>query len=63
MVDTPYFALTDQQGRFQIDKVPRGEYEVLVWHEEIGDLPVTAGPTSIVLGRLDREPLEYVVTP
>lgn len=32
-VDTPFFAVTDRQGRFKIKDVEEGEYEVRVWHE------------------------------
>jgi hypothetical protein len=31
--DHPYFAVTDDTGRYQIDNVPLGKYEVVAWHE------------------------------
>ncbi len=31
-VEHPYFAKTDQDGRFSIDNIPPGTYSVLVWH-------------------------------
>ena len=31
--DHPYFAVTDDSGRYQIDNVPLGNYEVVAWHE------------------------------
>ena len=34
--DTPYFALTDQAGRFRIEGLPPGLYEMEVWHERLG---------------------------
>jgi plastocyanin len=31
--DSPYFAVTDDQGNFKIDGIPPGEYRVTMWHE------------------------------
>ena len=31
--DHPYFAVTDDSGKYQIDNVPPGKYEVVAWHE------------------------------
>ena len=36
VADTPYFALTDSAGRFWIDNLPAGEYELEAWHERLG---------------------------
>jgi len=33
VVDTPYFAVTDKQGRFRIKSVPPGSYTLRAWHE------------------------------
>lgn len=30
--ESPYFALTDREGRFTFDKVPTGPVEVVAWH-------------------------------
>jgi len=35
-VDNPYYALTDQQGQFEISDIPPGTYQVVVWHPQIG---------------------------
>src|SRR3984893_13728206 len=32
-VDSPYFAISDQQGRVNIASVPDGRYELYVWYE------------------------------
>ena len=35
VVDTPYFAVTDRDGRFTIPDVPNGTYQVSAWHERL----------------------------
>ncbi len=35
--DHPYYALTDATGAFRLSDVPAGEYELKVWHEELGE--------------------------
>jgi hypothetical protein len=32
----PYFAVTDEDGKFTIEKVPVGKYHVVMWHERDG---------------------------
>ena len=36
VMDHPYFAITDAQGRFRIEGLPAGEYTLEAWHEEFG---------------------------
>lgn len=49
MIDHPYAALTDKDGKFQIDNLPVGEHSFRIWHERFGDInkkykvSVTAG--------------------
>lgn len=31
--DHPYFAVTDQKGKFEITGVPPGQYKLVMWHE------------------------------
>lgn len=35
VVETPYFAVTDQNGNYEISHVPPGKYKLAVWHEEM----------------------------
>ena len=45
--ESPYFAITDENGAFKLDSVPPGKYRLLAWHERGGaavaeDVEVTA---------------------
>jgi hypothetical protein len=33
VVDTPFFAVTNREGKFRIEGVAQGEYTVNAWHE------------------------------
>jgi hypothetical protein len=35
-VNNPYYALTDANGRFTIDNIPPGSYQMVVWHPQTG---------------------------
>lgn len=34
-VENPYYAFTDEQGRFRIDRVPPGTYQIQAWHPSV----------------------------
>lgn len=57
VVDTPYYAVTDKQGRYCIPNVPSGTYMLHAWHESGAELTqtvtVNAGdtPLSFTLSR------------
>jgi hypothetical protein len=36
--DHPYFAVTDEAGRFQMAGIPPGLRRITVWHETLGTL-------------------------
>jgi Polysaccharide lyase family 4, domain II len=56
IIDHPYAAITDKEGRFKIENVPAGEHNFVIWHERAGwvfgatkrSIPVTveAGKTT-----------------
>ncbi len=56
IIDHPYAAITDKDGRFKIENVPSGEHNFMIWHERAGwvfgatkrSMPVTveAGKTT-----------------
>ena len=41
VVDTPFFAKSDGQGRALLDNLPPGEYEVSMWYPGATDVPVS----------------------
>lgn len=70
VVDTPYFALTDDAGRFEIRNVRKGEYRVFAYHEAAGRLPpypdrphLISGPKEVVIASDKAVELQYEVTP
>src|SRR4029077_7439960 len=52
VVSHPYFAVSGNDGRFQISNVPAGRQRIQVWHERYGPLDavaeVEAGKTTVV---------------
>jgi len=42
----PYFAVTDADGRFSLERMPPGTYVIAAWHERLGtrEAAVTLGP-------------------
>jgi hypothetical protein len=36
VVPHPYYAVTDESGRFELTDVPPGEYQIVAWHEGWG---------------------------
>jgi hypothetical protein len=41
VLDHPFFAVTDDQGRFSIPNLPPGKYEIEAWHEKYGTSSTT----------------------
>ena len=36
VTQSPYYAVTDRDGRFVIEQLPAGEYQMETWHERLG---------------------------
>ena len=34
--DHPYFAVTDEDGKFEIKTAPAGDWRIVIWHDEAG---------------------------
>jgi plastocyanin len=41
VVDHPYAAITDKDGKFKIEKLPAGEHTFTIWHERVGYIEKT----------------------
>jgi hypothetical protein len=52
-VNNPYYALTDGEGKFRIDQIPPGTYQLVVWHPQTGP-----GMTKSVVVRPDGNLVE-----
>lgn len=50
VAEHPYYALTDDEGRFHLPDVPPGPHTLEVWHEVLGTrrVPVTVGASGEV---------------
>jgi hypothetical protein len=48
VVPTPYFAVTDAAGAFEIRGVPPGQYTLVAWHEKKDGLEQ---PVTVLAGR------------
>jgi plastocyanin len=35
-VPSPYFAVSDEKGNFEIKNAPAGDFKLIIWHEELG---------------------------
>ncbi|MFN0152694.1 MAG: plastocyanin/azurin family copper-binding protein [bacterium] len=57
VLPTPYFAVVDDAGGFEVRGVPSGEYQLLLWHEGLADLvpvrSVSLAATDSVRVRLE----------
>ena len=47
VMNTPYFAVTKKDGKFELRDVPPGEYELLYWHEGMSETPQMGGGGAI----------------
>ena len=40
--DHPYFTIPDADGTFSIPDVPAGDYDIVAWHERVGEVTLHA---------------------
>lgn len=49
VVDHPYAAVTDANGRFTIKRLPAGEHQFVVWHERCGYIQNRREPLDVTI--------------
>jgi hypothetical protein len=59
--DHPYYAVTDDAGRFAFDGVPPGKYELVAWHRDWRVVKEERDPDTGLVARLRFEPPLEVV--
>jgi hypothetical protein len=54
VLDHPYFAVTSNDGSFQLPNVPAGDYTLAAWHERLGTrtLSVSVRPQRVTTAEL-----------
>lgn len=57
-VNNPYYALTDAEGKFSIEGIPPGTYQLVVWHPQTGP-----GSTRTVVVQPDGKLREQLALP
>ncbi|MGL4555702.1 MAG: hypothetical protein ACRC33_31425 [Gemmataceae bacterium] len=62
---SPYYAVTDAEGRFEIKDVPAGEYRLVGWHEKIGWIfpGANAAARNVPVAVKDKEATELKPLP
>ena len=57
-VNNPYYALTDENGKFSLEQVPPGTYQLVVWHPQTGP-----GLIKTVTVKADGKLTEHLALP
>jgi hypothetical protein len=45
--DNPFFAVTDENGKFEIRDLPPGDYKLIAWHERYGALEQNVNVSAV----------------
>jgi hypothetical protein len=65
--DNPYYAVTNEDGKFEIKNAPVGKFRMVVWQEKQGYLGGKAGrfgmPVEIQGATTELKPIEFDITP
>lgn len=55
VTDDPWFAVSDEQGRLNLDQLPPGRYTASIWHPQAPQmLPQAAGEVQVTEGVLEQ---------
>ncbi|MFO0824906.1 MAG: hypothetical protein U0792_17600 [Gemmataceae bacterium] len=67
--DHPYYAVTDEDGRFEFKSAPMGNYRLVFWHENVGYLGGKDGRRGQLvriapgqMGTMQLDPTQFDVT-
>jgi carboxypeptidase family protein len=54
VLDHPYFATSDKDGKFELKSLPPGTYTIEAWHEKLG-----RQQQSVTLGEKDSKDITF----
>ena len=58
VMDHPFFAVSDESGRFEFSGLPAGNYTVAAWHEELG-----GKQKELIVSKDGIEPISFAFQP
>ena len=58
VLDHPYFAVTDTEGKFELKSLPPGTYTIEAWHEKLG-----TQEQQVTLGEKDSKEIAFTSKP
>ncbi|MBY0514034.1 MAG: hypothetical protein K2P78_09010 [Gemmataceae bacterium] len=65
--DHPYYAVTDEDGKFELKNAPAGKWRLVVWQEKVGFLGGAQGrfgtPIEIKGPATELKPIEFDIAP
>ena len=61
--DHPYFAVTDELGRFEIKGIPPGSYTLIAWHPGFNIVKFSASRPVYDEPHVIRQPLRFLRKP